>query len=179
MEYVESEGVSLCDCPHCSGRIMSTDHMFKCTNGDFSIQRAVCGHDLTDSEMVQLINGDVVSVICKKEDKSWPQKLSYNVETKRIEFYRESTDYKCPCCHKAELYSTEKSLKCPDCNFVLWKTVASVELTKEQIEKLLIEGKTEKIDGFRKKDGQKFKKPTALVLNKRKKAVEFDFAKKK
>ena len=177
VEYVESEGVSICDCPHCSGRIMSAEHTFKCTNGDLNVQRAICGHELSDAEFVQLLNGDVISILCKKEDKSWQQKICYSVETKRVEFYREGTDYKCPCCNKAELYATEKSLKCPDCSFTLWKTVAGVELSQSQIEKLIIEGKTDKIDGFKKKDGTRFKSAVALVVNKRKKSVEFDFPK--
>ena len=156
---------------------MSAEHTFKCTNGDLNVQRAICGHELSDTEFVQLINGDVISILCKKEDKSWQQKICYSVETKRVEFYREGTDYKCPCCNKAELYATEKSLKCPDCGFTLWKTVAGVELSQSQIEKLIIEGKTDKIDGFKKKDGTKFKSAVALVVNKRKKSVEFDFPK--
>ena len=177
VEYVEADGKTICDCPHCNGRIFATERMFKCENGDLSVQRAVCGFDISDFQFIELINGEVLTIMCNKEDKSWPQKINYNVETKRIEFYRESTDYKCPCCHDKELYSTDKSLKCPECGFTLWKTVAGVNLSDEQINKLILEGKTEKIDGFKKKDGSKFKSPVALVVNKRKKNVEFDFPK--
>ncbi len=177
VEYVEAEGKTICDCPHCNGRIVATEHTFKCENGDLNVSRAVCGCDLSDFQFDELVKGEILTIMCKKDDKSWPQKINYNVQTKRIEFYRETTDYKCPCCHKEELYSTDKSLKCPDCGFTLWKTVASVELSDAQIGQLISEGKTDKIDGFKKKDGTKFKSAVALIVNKRKKAVEFDFPK--
>ncbi len=179
VEYVEAEGKTICDCPHCNGRVTATERMFKCDNGDMSVQRAICGYDLTDEQFVQLVNGEILTVMCKKDDKSWPQKINYSTDTRRIEFYRETTEYKCPCCHKAELYTTDKSLKCPECGFTLWKTVASVQLSDEQIGQLITEGKTDKIDGFKKKDGTRFKSAVALVVNKRKKAVEFDFANEK
>lgn len=176
IEYVEGEGHTICDCPHCNGRIVARPHSFSCENGDMRVDRAICGYELTDEQLELLITGEVITVMCVKEDKSWPQKINYNVLNKKIEFYKEETDYKCPCCDKM-LYSTDKSLKC-ECGFVLWKTVAGVNLSKELINKLLIEGKTEKIDGFKKKDGTKFKSPVALYVNKRKKSVEFDFEKK-
>ena len=178
VEYVEAEGKTLCDCPHCNGRVVATEHMFKCENNDMSVQRTICGYDITDEQFTDLVKGEVLTVMCKKDDKSWPQKINYSTDTRRIEFYRDMTDYKCPCCHKSDLYSTDKSLKCPECGFTLWKTVASVQLSEEQIQKLLVEGKTEKIDGFKKKDGTKFKSAVALYVNTRKKSVEFDFPKK-
>lgn len=177
IEYDESEGVSICDCPHCSGRIMASDRTFKCSNGDLNVQRVICGHDLDDSEFTQLINGAVLTVLCKNDGKSWPQQICYDQSKKRVEFYRETTDYKCPCCKKASLYNTDKSLKCPDCGFTLWKRVASVDLSDVYINQLIVDGKTDKIDGFKKKDGTKFKSPVALIVNKRKKSVEFDFPK--
>ena len=62
------------------------------------------------------------------------------------------------------------------CGFTLWKTVAGHVLTDEEI-KSLLKGSTEPIDDFVSKKGSNFS--AKLKLNKRKKAVEFEFENKK
>ena len=58
------------------------------------------------------------------------------------------------------------------CNFVVWKTVASNELTKDQVETLIRDGKTDVICGFKSRKGMTFE--TRLRLDKEWKTV-FDF----
>ena len=176
VEYVEDVGIEMCTCPSCLKKIVATERRFYCRGCDLSIQRAFVGTDLTNEQMIKLLSGEQLIVTCKKDDKTWEQKILFNKETKKIDFFTNNSDYKCPCCKgKPNLISTDRMLKCPDqkCGFTLWKVVAGVTLSDESITMLINQGSTGVIRGFKSKKNSTF--DARLKLNKRKKAVEFDF----
>jgi DNA topoisomerase-3 len=84
---------------------------------------------------------------------------------------------RCPLCKEGEIVETAKAYGCSryrdGCGFTIWKRVASHKLAKKQVEQLLREGRTGRIEGFTSKAGKPF--ATALKLGKGLK-VEFDFS---
>jgi DNA topoisomerase-3 len=84
---------------------------------------------------------------------------------------------RCPLCKEGEIVETAKAYGCSryrdGCRFTIWKRVAGHKLTKKQVEQLLREGRTGRIEGFTSKAGKPF--AAALKLGKGLK-VEFDFS---
>ncbi len=82
----------------------------------------------------------------------------------------------CPKCEQGHIVEGRKGFGCnryrEGCDFVVWKVVASKELTKEQVETLIREGKTDVIGGFKSRKGTTFE--TRLRLDEEWKTV-FDF----
>lgn len=69
----------------------------------------------------------------------------------------------CPLCSK-EVVESAKSFHCEDrkCALVIWKEVAGKKITKTMAQKLITEGKTEEVNGFKSKAGRAFS--SALIL---------------
>lgn len=82
----------------------------------------------------------------------------------------------CPKCEQGHIVEGRKGFGCnryrEGCDFVVWKVVASKELTKEQVETLIRAGKTDVIGGFKSRKGTTFE--TRLRLDEEWKTV-FDF----
>lgn len=85
----------------------------------------------------------------------------------------------CPKCGK-KVMAYPKSYSCESgkngCGFVIWKNIAGKELSSNQVRKLLNEGKTSLIKGFKGKTGKSF--DAYLLLNSEHK-TEFEFPKYK
>ena len=83
----------------------------------------------------------------------------------------------CPKCGAKPMSETFKSYKCatPDCGFTVWKTVASRELERSEVIKLITEGQVGPLEGFRSKFGRPFSAP--LKLDREEWKVQFDFKK--
>lgn len=64
----------------------------------------------------------------------------------------------CPKCKIAQLLIREKTVKCPDegCKWVQFRTVCGVQISINDIEKLVTKGKTSLIKGMKSKAGNKF-----------------------
>lgn len=71
----------------------------------------------------------------------------------------------CPSCGK-EILIRPKGFFCTGCEFKIWTEFFGKKLTQNQVEKLIKEGKTNEIKGFKKRDGSSF--DTALVLEDKK-----------
>jgi DNA topoisomerase-3 len=82
----------------------------------------------------------------------------------------------CPLCG-APVYENQKAFTCSrwkeGCQFVVWKTILGKKLTRTQVRKLLEEGKTEKLYGFRSRKSKK-KFSAVLVLDSEGK-ISFEF----
>ena len=82
----------------------------------------------------------------------------------------------CPLCKEGEIVETAKAYGCSryrqGCSFTIWKRIAGLDLAKSQVEQLLREGRTERIEGFTSKTGKPFAAALKLGDGLR---VEFDF----
>ena len=83
----------------------------------------------------------------------------------------------CPLCKEGEIVETTKAYGCSryreGCGLTIWKRVAGLKLAKQQVEQLLRDGRTARIEGFTSKAGKPF--AARLKLGEGFK-VEFDFA---
>lgn len=81
----------------------------------------------------------------------------------------------CPSC-KSPVVETKLSFCCIKnkaraCEFIVWKTIAGKKIGKTIVKKLLKDGKTDKLGGFKSKKGNDFE--TTLILKNNK--IEFQF----
>ncbi|MBO5004146.1 MAG: topoisomerase C-terminal repeat-containing protein [Clostridia bacterium] len=82
---------------------------------------------------------------------------------------------KCPKCSGGNIVENSKGYGCSNwkngCDFFVWKTIASKNITKSNIKDILLKGETSEIKGFKSKSGKTFN--SKLVLNNNK--IEFKF----
>ena len=81
----------------------------------------------------------------------------------------------CPKCGATSFNETFRSYKCSGCELTVWKTIASRELEREEVIKLLTEGKVGPLEGFRNKMGRTFK--AVIKLDREEWKTTFDFPK--
>ena len=64
----------------------------------------------------------------------------------------------CPKCQRNELLVRDKVVKCPDmnCGWIQFRNVCGVTLSIEEIERLVVHGRTGLIKGMKSKSGKKF-----------------------
>ena len=87
----------------------------------------------------------------------------------------EPLEVACPKCGATPFAETFKSYLCKGCGFTVWKTVASRELERNEVAKLITEGRVGPLEGFRNKFGRSFSAP--LKLDREEWKVTFDFQK--
>ncbi len=81
----------------------------------------------------------------------------------------------CPKCGASPFAETFRSYLCKGCGLTVWKMVAGRELERDEVSKLLSEGRVGPLEGFRSKLGRAFAAP--LVLDRNEWKVAFDFPK--
>lgn len=82
---------------------------------------------------------------------------------------------KCPSCGK-EIRLGEKSAWCPSCKFTIWRDIAGKKLSDETMKKLIKNGRSGLVSGFRSKSGKTF---SAYVLVDKDGRCSFEFENKK
>ena len=91
-----------------------------------------------------------------------------------------SFDHECPMCHERSLVKNSAFVKCTSCGFSMFHTLSGRVFDDEFLGRLLDEvaesGETEEITGLTSKAGKPYS--TKLVLNKRKREMEFPKFKK-
>ena len=87
----------------------------------------------------------------------------------------EVLDVGCPKCGAHPLKQDYRTFRCPQCDFVFWKSLAGREFAPEEVQILLTERRIGPLQGFRSKMGQPF--AAILVLDEENKA-KFEFEKK-
>lgn len=171
--------VKIGTCPKCQGELYSGEKGYFCKNFregcKVGAYKLICDSTLETEEFLKLISGEEIEKTIKKGNTEWSQKLKYNQKKDKIEFVQEKgskSDFVCPKCGKP-LSETSRLLECK-CGFRLWKNQCSVELTPDQITKLLTTGRTEYIRGFvSPRTGKKF--DAWILLKADKSGTEFKF----
>jgi len=81
----------------------------------------------------------------------------------------------CPFCGHS-IVESPKAYGCSDwkngCKFTVWKTIAGKAIGEETVKKLITEGRTEKMSGFKSKAGKDF---SAALVIKKDQTVGFEF----
>jgi DNA topoisomerase-3 len=68
----------------------------------------------------------------------------------------EPLEVKCPKCGGGPFEESYRTFKCRSCGLILWKTMAGRAFERDEVVKLLTEGKVGPLEGFRSKVGRKF-----------------------
>jgi DNA topoisomerase-3 len=81
-------------------------------------------------------------------------------------------DAKCPNCGSGTVKEDYKTFRCQNCDWLMWKTMASRQFEPDEIRELLTEGRVGPLRGFRSKMGRAFEAVVRLGEDKK---PEFDF----
>ena len=199
-DNVEAKKVKDVKCPLCGGDIVVTAFGYGCANyryGDETSCRFAIGKmadkSLTEKQVKQLLTEGRTETIYgfkSKNGKKFDGRIALRKEDDKItglmfDFEdlenKKVKDVKCPVCGGAiearpfgfacENYKKEGDA---NCTFAVGR-IASVKIKEQQLKQLLINGKTDVIEGFVAKTGMKFDAPLKLGKDGN---VEFDFPEK-
>jgi DNA topoisomerase III len=81
-------------------------------------------------------------------------------------------DAKCPNCGGGPIKEDYKTFRCQNCDWLMWKTMASRQFEPEEVRELLTKGRVGPLQGFRSKMGRPF---DAVVRLGEDKKPQFDF----
>lgn len=178
----------LCLCPSCkqSDLVMSQKE-WVCSQCDFRLKRQIAGRLMSREELFELATtGETKSILTgflNKEKNPFATRLKLVSDNEngglKVIFYFDKyeiidTGLICPCCKKYTLIDKGKALNC-ECGFILWKTIASKELSEKIIEALVHKGQTAVMNGFKSQAGKAFS--ASLYIDIENKKVSMKYAK--
>ncbi len=186
-------------CPICGGKIKTTQKGCICSNYKkepsvselqshtackFAIWK-IADKVLSIPEMESLISEGITEEIkgfISKAGKKFDAKLKMDIENNngieeaKISFVfqgPEKSNLECPNCGE-KLLKTKWSYEC-DCGYKITHFVARKDISETQVKKLIEDGKTDLITGFKKKDGKSF---DAYLVKQDDNTVKFEFPKR-
>src|SRR6267154_635371 len=95
-----------------------------------------------------------------------------NFRGETIEGEYATIDAKCPNCGGGPIKEDYKTFRCKNCDWLMWKTMASRQFEPEEVRELLTKGRVGPLQGFRSKMGRPFEAAVKLGEDKK---PEFDF----
>lgn len=154
-------------CPRCGKPMRKFSWGWSCSgyekdnpnSCDFAVRYNLSGALLKDKDIESLIlNGKTryINGFKSKDGKTYGCYLALSEEKKLSRTWE--SPYECPKCGKHYLEHGSKAFSCPDkagCGFILWKSTFNKELKTSEITALL-EGKSVKVKGLVKKNGDTF-----------------------
>jgi DNA topoisomerase III len=169
-------------CPKCGGEIKENYKKFQCQKCDFALWKIVAGRQLEIPEIEELITkrtvgplqgfrskiGRPFAAIIKLTPELKPE-FDFGQQNDENQAAAEALDFtghevlgKCPACgspvyENGMNYSCEKAAKRQGCTFRTGKIILQRTIEKEQVQKLLTNGRTDLIDKFISKKGRPFK----------------------
>lgn len=184
-------------CPICRGKILATAIGYKCekyksqserTESDCSFfAGTIMGHTIKEKELEQILSGGETELITFKnqEKKNFEAKLYWNNEEQRIAFKfdeikEEELNLSCPICNspiiktKYGYHCSKRISKQEGCNFSIGN-IAGILIDDVQLRKLVTQGKTDLISGFKPKEKGKNPFSAYLVWDKAEKHISFEF----
>ena len=171
----ESKGVKrIGSCPSCGeGVIIEGNKAYGCTRYRqgcrFLIDKMIQGRKLTRGQVTDLVNKGETKIIKgfkTTRGEAFPGRLKLDpskkvVLTKEVDSKTAPVTSSCPLCAKGRIIEGKRGFGCnrfrEGCGFVVWKEIAGKKLTRNQIQDLIVKGKTRLISGFKRKDGESFK----------------------
>jgi len=138
----------------------------------------LCTPEMTgewESRLKQMAHGKLDRKHFMEDIRDLTRQIVENVRNFRgetIEGEYATIDAKCPNCGEGPIKEDYKTFRCQNCDWLMWKTMASRQFEPEEVHELLARGRVGPLQGFRSKIGRPFE---ALVkLGDDKKPV-FDF----
>ena len=150
-------------CPVCKKEMVYTPFGMSCSNYKKGCNFAVgtiCEKTLSDAQILTLLREKETGEIKgfkKKSGEEFSTAL-YITKEGEIKFGHppKKMNMLCPLCQKGHLEDLGKFAQCSECHSRAPSVYCEKRLTKEEIANLMIYGRTGKISGFVKKNGEKF-----------------------
>jgi DNA topoisomerase-3 len=192
-------------CPNCGGQVKENYRRFACTKCEFSITKVPAGRQFEIPEIEELLTKKLIGPLSGFRSKmgrpfSAILKISYDEDIKnyKLEFDfgqdqggedGEPPDFStqesvgaCPKC-QARVFELGMSYVCENsvanpktCDFRSGKVILQQEMSREQMAKLLNEGRTDLLTGFKSsRTGRNFK---AFLVKQKDGSIGFEFEKK-
>jgi DNA topoisomerase-3 len=162
---VMSETIGIC--PICKQPIIEGAKGYGCSGYKdgckFVIWKEIAGKKITPAHVKQLLAEGITEEISgfkSKAGNTFNAQLVLGEDNKvGFKFAEREAIGTCPACGK-EITEGKKGYGCSGykdgCKFVIWKEIAGKKITLQQVEKLLTDGKTPLIKGFKSKAGKEF-----------------------
>lgn len=184
-------------CPLCHGRILAAPNGFKCEHFVYDSVKtgqgcsfyagSIQGHQIKEKELKTILTGQETDLITFKnaDKKQYDARLYWNAAEKRISLKFDENkpvpiDAKCPLCgsgmvmDKFGYHCSARMSKTEGCQFYIG-SVAGVMPEEAQVKKLLNNGKTDLISGFKPKEKGKSAFSAYLSLDPESKKIKFEF----
>lgn len=184
-------------CPICHGKILETSYGFRCENYKGAKDRKendcsffagqILGHTIKKKELATILQGADTELIGFKnsEKKTFEARLYWDNEQKRISLRFDDNkpvtmNLKCPICGKGILKSkygyhcSGRISKLEGCQFFIG-SIAGVLIDDIQVGKLIKDGKTDLISGFKPKEKGKPSYSAYLKWNEEHQNICFEF----
>ncbi len=186
-------------CPKCGGGPFDEDYRtFKCRSCGLIIWKTMAGRLFEREEMEKLLTEGKVGPLERFRSKMG---RPFSAIVKLGEEFKQAFDFgegsqdghvqidaekhealgPCPICHKGQIYVLDRAYACENavaspktCSFRVSKTILHREIPKEQVQKLITEGKTDLLPKFISKKNRPFSAHLKLENGK----VGFEFAAK-
>src|SRR5207302_2482162 len=95
-----------------------------------------------------------------------------NFRGETIEGEYATIDAKCPNCGGGPIKEDYKTFRCQNCDWLMWKTMASRQFEPEEVHELLAKGRVGPLQGFRSKMGRPFEALVKLGAEKKPRSEE-------
>ena len=95
-----------------------------------------------------------------------------NFRGETIEGEYATIEAKCPNCGGGPIKEDYKTFRCKNCDWLMWKTMASRQFEPEEVKELLTKGRVGPLQGFRSKMGRSFEAAVKLGEDRK---PQFDF----
>lgn len=184
-------------CPICHGKILETSYGFKCENFKSLNERAendcsffagqIMGHTIRKKELEAVLNGMETELISFKnsDKKKFEARLYWDKAQNRISLKFDNNEpvnmnLKCPVCGKEikkgkyGYFCSGRVSRTEGCQFFIGR-IAGVMIDDVQIEKLVKNGKTDLISGFKPKEKGKANFSAYLKWNEESQNICFEF----
>ena len=181
---------SIGTCPKCGKPIIQGKKGYGCSGWkegcDFVIWMEIAHKKISTAQIKKLLSKgetDEIKGFKSKTGKEFNAKLKLKQDKSGVEFaFNNPLDNSlgnCPLCGN-KIIEGKKAYGCSNykngCKFSIFKEMLGKKITATQVKKLLSNGETDIIKGFKSKAGKEFS--CKLVLKEDKTGVTFDFAKK-
>jgi DNA topoisomerase-3 len=198
-EHIEGEYAVLdAKCPNCgSGPVKEDYKTFRCANCDWLMWKTMASRQFTPEEASELLTkghigplkgfrsrmGRAFEAVVKLGEDKKPQ---FDFEgqdeaEQKIDKDKQESLGLCPVCQKGQVYELARAYACENavakpktCTFRLSKIILQREIPKEQVQKLIANGKTDLLPKFISKKGRAFSAHLKLDNGK----IAFEFAAK-
>lgn len=170
------------ECLKCGGPLTENDKGFICTKEcGFVVYKVIAGKTLPPKAVDDLFKYGSSGWVEGFTKKDTSDTFSACIEIRPPEYrpayvFTDTQKTACPIC-KGVMEEFFKGIKCQneECGFIIWNNVSGKAIAQSQINKLLSDGKTDKLDGFiSAKNGKTFSAYLVVNTNARKVGFQFD-----